>query len=58
LSDIIIFPSMLKIFTDAEVPVTIVFVHQSSMPGKIAMSQWEEQIRALEKRIEAIRGYL
>ncbi len=58
MSNIIIFALALKIFTDAEVPVTIAIIHQSYLPGKIAMSQWEEQIGTLEKRIEAIRGYL
>jgi hypothetical protein len=54
----IMLPLRFKIFTDAEVPATITFSHQPYTPGRMAMAQWEEQIKTLEKRIEAIRGYL
>jgi hypothetical protein len=47
-----------KIFTDVKVPATIPSIYQPYAAGNNAMSQWEEQIKTLEKRIEAIRGYL
>jgi hypothetical protein len=51
-------PAGFKIFTYAEVPATMAAYPSTILLGRNAMSQWEEQLKTLEKRIEAIRGYL
>lgn len=51
-------PAGSKIFTDVKVPATMLPIHKPYATGNNAMSHWEEQIKTLEKRIEAIRGYL